>query len=54
MVKKLRARVNLPRYTLVLELIGIVLVVIGVSSLSVSAGLITGGLALVGIGYLLE
>lgn len=38
----------------ILELFGIGLVVIGVSSFSLAAGLVVGGLALTGIGYLLE
>lgn len=37
-----------------LELIGISLVVIGVSSWSLAAGFVVAGLALTGIGYLLE
>jgi hypothetical protein len=38
----------------VLEVFGIVLVVIGVSSWSLAAGLVAAGIALTGIGYLLE
>jgi hypothetical protein len=41
-------------FTTLLELIGACLVVIGVSSVSVAAGLVVAGIALVGIGYLLE
>ena len=49
-MKKLFTRRTL---TTLLELIGASLVVIGVSSVSVAAGLVVAGIALVGIGYLI-
>lgn len=52
MVKRLLVRVNRAYITTALELVGAMLVVIGVSSFSVAAGLIVGGVALIGIGYL--
>ena len=44
---------NRQTFSTVLELIGASLVVIGVSSFSVAAAFVVGGIALVGIGYLL-
>jgi len=52
MVKRIRAVVDRAFITTALEVIGAILVVIGVSSFSTAAGLIVGGVALIGIGYL--
>jgi len=52
MVKRFLFRVNRAHITTAIELIGVILVVIGVSSFSPAAGLIVGGVALIGIGYL--
>lgn len=52
----IRERVGARRgwFTLGLELIGAGLVVVGVLSVSVPAGLVVAGLFLIAIGYLLE
>ena len=52
MVKRFISGLSRSSITTTLELIGAVLVVIGVSSFSVAAGLIAGGVILIGIGYL--
>lgn len=54
MAVKWKSIINRSRATLSLELLGAVLVVIGVLSVSVAAGLVVAGVALIGIGYLLE
>ncbi len=51
-MKRLLVRVNRAYITTALELVGAVMVVVGVLSFSVAAGVIVGGLALIGIGYL--
>lgn len=54
MVNKFRSVLNRGTFTLVTELIGISLVVIGVALWSAPAALVVAGLSLVAIGYLLE
>jgi hypothetical protein len=52
MVKPWRTWFNRAAITTSLEVIGALLVVIGVTSWSLTAGIVVGGLALIGIGYL--
>ena len=51
-MKQWRTRFNRESVTTATEVIGAALVVIGVSSWSIAAGLVAAGLALIGIGYL--
>lgn len=51
-MKEKRFKLNREALTTATEGIGTVLVVIGVSSWSIAAGLVVAGLALIGIGYL--
>lgn len=54
MAIKLKSAANRTNFVLGLELIGVGLVVIGVSLFSMAAGLVVAGTAFIGIGYLLE